>query len=140
MKRDDFQKLAKLRLKEAQALLKGGHAPGAYYLAGLAVECAIKASIAAKTARFEFHDLKLAQASHVHKLDELIVAAKLRTDVDNELETNREFFARWQIVTKWRVESRYEHSITTVDAREMIDAVANKKAGVLRWLTDRWHK
>ena len=39
MNRADLKQLAQLRLREAKALLDGGHAPGAYYLAGYAVEC-----------------------------------------------------------------------------------------------------
>jgi hypothetical protein len=46
--RSDFQALADVRIEEAQALL--GLAPprpdGAYYLAGYAVECALKAALA----------------------------------------------------------------------------------------------
>ena len=43
--RADFQQLADLRLKEAKALLDVGMWDGAYYLAGYAVEVALKARI-----------------------------------------------------------------------------------------------
>ncbi len=42
MDRKDLQDLSKVRLKEATALLKAGLFGGAYYLAGYAVECALK--------------------------------------------------------------------------------------------------
>jgi len=52
--RKDFQRLAELRAKEAATLAKTGNQQGAYYLAGFAVECALKACIAKKTRRHDF--------------------------------------------------------------------------------------
>jgi HEPN domain-containing protein len=49
MNRTDFQEIAELRLKESKALLATGFAEGAYYLAGYAVECALKSCIAKST-------------------------------------------------------------------------------------------
>ncbi|MGC2744663.1 MAG: hypothetical protein WA672_15920 [Candidatus Angelobacter sp.] len=44
--RVDLQELAHLRLAEARLLLDGKSFAGAYYLTGLALECALKACIA----------------------------------------------------------------------------------------------
>ena len=49
--RKELQELSKIRLKEASALLELGLSDGAYYLAGFAVECALKACIAKATQR-----------------------------------------------------------------------------------------
>jgi HEPN domain-containing protein len=49
MTRKDLQKLAAIRLKEAKLLLAANAPDGAYYLAGYAVECALKACIAKAT-------------------------------------------------------------------------------------------
>ena len=46
MNRADFQRLADVRIDEAGVLLAAGRWSGAYYLAGYAVECALKACIA----------------------------------------------------------------------------------------------
>jgi HEPN domain-containing protein len=54
--RRDLQELSKVRLKEAKALLDLGLYDGAYYLAGYAVECALKAGIAKETRRHQFPD------------------------------------------------------------------------------------
>jgi HEPN domain-containing protein len=56
--RRDFQQLSRIRAREAEALLKLGLSDGAYYLAGYAVECALKACIAKGTRRYEFPDKK----------------------------------------------------------------------------------
>ena len=52
--RSDFRILSETRLEEARLLLKGRRHLGAYYLAGYAVECALKACIAKQRKRFEF--------------------------------------------------------------------------------------
>jgi HEPN domain len=62
--RKDFQELAKVRLKEANALFRLGLYDGAYYLAGYAVECALKACIAKGTRRYEFPDKKRVEDSY----------------------------------------------------------------------------
>jgi HEPN domain-containing protein len=51
MNRADLQQLAELRITEAKVLLDNGFYAGAYYLAGYAVECALKACIAKLTNR-----------------------------------------------------------------------------------------
>jgi len=75
--RGDFQGLSRARLKEARALLRLGLSDGAYYLAGYAVECALKACIAKGTRRFEFPDKKKVDSSHSHNLRELVKIAGL---------------------------------------------------------------
>lgn len=66
-----------MRLKEANALLAAGFPDGAYYLAGYAVECALKACIAKATQRYDFPDKDSANASYTHNLEKLITVAKL---------------------------------------------------------------
>src|ERR1035438_10042229 len=70
MDRKDLQELSKVRLKESAALLKAGLFDGAYYLAGYAVECALKACIAKETRRFEFPDKKRVDSSYSHRSEE----------------------------------------------------------------------
>jgi hypothetical protein len=47
--RADFQQLSESRLEEAATLLANGHAAGAYYLAGYAVECGVAQSMEQKS-------------------------------------------------------------------------------------------
>jgi hypothetical protein len=61
--RKDFQLLSDKRLAEAQSLFRARHYEGSYHLAGLAVECAVKACIAKQTRRFEFPDKHRANKS-----------------------------------------------------------------------------
>jgi HEPN domain-containing protein len=64
VKRKDLQALANARLRDAEILLKNRRFDGAYYLAGYAVECAIKACVAKKTQRYDFPDKDLAIQVH----------------------------------------------------------------------------
>jgi hypothetical protein len=63
MNRTDFQQLAELRLREAEALLAAGLPDGAYHLAGYSVECALKACIAKRTQLHDFPEKKLVNDS-----------------------------------------------------------------------------
>jgi HEPN domain-containing protein len=130
--RKDLQKLATVRLREAKILL-GANAPdGAYYLAGYAVECALKACIAKATERHDFPDKRRANRSHTHDLRELILVADLEAAHD-EAVRQYEFSRRWDIVIQWNEESRYRGS-SLYDATALIEAIENRKYGILQWL------
>src|SRR5450755_5096604 len=78
MDRKDLRALSRVRLSEARALLKAGLPDGAYYLAGYAAECALKACIAKETRRYEFPEKKRVSASHTHDLADLVKVAELQ--------------------------------------------------------------
>jgi HEPN domain-containing protein len=80
MTRLEFQRLTRLRLRDARVLLTAGNNEGAYYLIGLGVECALKAAIARKTNRHEFPPKPtIVSGMYVHDLNKLLVAAGLET-------------------------------------------------------------
>jgi len=85
--RKDLQALSRIRAKEAKALLDAGLHDGAFYLAGYAVECALKACIAKKTSRHEFPDKDRVNKSYTHKLDELIKLAELEESHKAEMKS-----------------------------------------------------
>jgi hypothetical protein len=66
MTRTEFQELAEVRLKEAETLLAAGLWDGAYYLAGYAVECAVKACIAKGIGAEVFPDKEFANKCFTH--------------------------------------------------------------------------
>lgn len=137
MKRKDFQELAALRLKEAKLLLQANCPEGAYYLAGYAAECALKACIARRTERFEFPDKKRVDRSWTHSLSELIQAAELDKNLGQARKHRPELDANWTIVTEWRPECRYQKR-TLPQAEALIKALEGRKNGVLRWLKHHW--
>ena len=72
MNRSDLRELARERVREARQLLRARAPNGAYYLAGYAVECALKACIAKKTQRYEFPSRDTVNESHTHDLNRLL--------------------------------------------------------------------
>jgi HEPN domain-containing protein len=145
MNRIDFQRLAELRLKEAKALLAADFPDGAYYLAGYAVECALKACIAKRTREHDFPEKKLVIDSHTHDIGNLLRLAELSDLLKNEVASNIELKLDWETVREWSEQSRYElydspigHMISLASAQSLIDAVESKKGGVLRWIRQSW--
>lgn len=143
MNRVDFQRLADLRLKEARALLDAGFPEGAYYLAGYAVECALKACIAKRTREHDFPEKKLVIDSHTHDLGKLLDLAGLSDLLKNDVVSNIELKLDWETVRDWSEQSRYElfegdPMNGLVEAGFLIDAVESKKGGVLRWIRQSW--
>lgn len=143
MNRDDFQKLAEVRLKEARALLTAELPDGAYYLAGYAVECALKACIAKRTQQHDFPDKKLVDKSHTHDVERLMDAAGLSDLLKNDLAGNEELELDWETVREWSEQSRYDvfrgdPTGGLVTAQMLIDAVESKNGGVLRWIKQSW--
>ncbi len=143
MNRDDFQQLAELRLREARALLNAELPDGAYYLAGYAVECALKACIARRTQQHDFPDKKLVDKSHTHDVERLLDAAGLSDLLKNDLARNEEPELDWETVREWSEQSRYDlfkgdPTGGSVTAQMLIDAVESENGGVLRWIRQSW--
>ena len=72
MNRSELQKIAELRVGDAKVLLDAGRYEAAYYLAGYAIECALKACIAKQIKQFDFPDKKVVTDSYVHDLTKLL--------------------------------------------------------------------
>ena len=135
MDRFTFQTLASERLEDAVALLDAGRFACAYYIAGYAVECALKACIAKRTRQNEFPP-KDAPKYYVHDLAKLLDFTGLGPEVDHP-ETDPVFRANWAVVKDWSEQSRYQ-SRQPQQAREILDAVNDPQHGVLRWLKENW--
>ena len=132
MTRKDLQKLTSIRLREAELPLSANAQDGAYYLAGYAVECGLKACIAKSTGRHDFPNLKRAQDSYKHKAKDLYVVAGLKSALEEAMRQS-EFALRWETVIQWSEESRYSsHSLQ--EASDLIEAIENRKHGILQWL------
>lgn len=138
MNRDDLQRIARLRVKEARVLLENGYFSGAYYLLGYAVECALKACIAKQIKRYDFPDRKLINDSYSHELEKLLGVSGLKEKLQKEIRNNPNLEVNWAIVKDWSVESRYSTDISETTARDFYSAVTTRKNGVLSWLKKWW--
>src|SRR5579863_8456915 len=130
MMREEFQRLADLRVEEAAVLAANGKEQGAYYLAGLAVECALKACISKRTKQHQYPPRNTTQY-YEHKLDVLLELAELEDQLDKESKGNPAFKQNWGVVRDWKVDTRYEAA--GLRGSEMVVAVSSID-GVLQWL------
>lgn len=132
--RADFQQLADVRLKEAKALLDLGMWDGAYYLAGYAVEVALKACIIkAVMATDAFPERKFSENCWTHDLEKLIALAGLKSAWDAVIKADPVLWNYWEIVEEWSEQKRY-HRITEAEAKGLYDAVSDATHGVLQWI------
>ena len=139
MNRSDFQTLAEMRIKEALALLENQCYEGAYYLAGYAVECALKACIARNTNQYDFPpDRNTINRIYSHNLDWLVREAGLEDAHQERVQSNLIFAEYWKIVVRWSEASRYETSVTMPEAAELYLAITDLDDGVLTWLNQLW--
>jgi HEPN domain-containing protein len=137
MDRKDLQSLSRVRLSEARSLLKAGLPDGAYYLAGYAVECGLKACIAKETQRYEFPEKNRVNASHTHDLKELVRIAELQSELREAGNNDPLFLKYWDIVQLWSEKGRYvTHSQER--AQELIEAIGDRNHGVIKWLKHYW--
>lgn len=137
MNRVDFQKLAKLRVREAKLLLDNKFYEGAFYLAGYAVECALKACIAKQTKRFEFPPID-SKKFYTHKLGVLVDLAGLQSALEAEMTSVRAFRDNWAVVKDWKEDARYEAKISKTQAEDLYVAITADPNGVLSWLKKYW--
>jgi hypothetical protein len=134
--RNEFQRLAHLRADEAGILVRFHKVQGAYYLAGFAIECALKACIAKRTRRHQFpFGRDYVNKVYDHNLQELLKVADLQTTLENEIRMNQALEIHWGVVKDWNVESRYE--LTGRNGADMVKAVTAKD-GVLQWIKRYW--
>jgi hypothetical protein len=134
--RKDFQRLAQLRAAEAAFLARGNKKQGAYYLAGFAIECALKACIAKKTRKHDFPSRNYVQRVHSHDLNELLKLAGLEGHFDADTKTRPGLSANWGVVMGWNIDSRYECS--GLNGKDMATAVTSPTDGVLQWIKLYW--
>jgi HEPN domain-containing protein len=76
-KRTDLRAMAQAKLDDAVLLLQNGRFSNAYYLAGYAVELALKACIAAQFVADVIPDKSLVNAIYRHTLKDLVGTAGL---------------------------------------------------------------
>jgi hypothetical protein len=129
--RADFQKLMDLRMREAKWLLDQSDWDGAYYLAGYAVEFALKIRIISQMLKTDsFPEKKLAESYYKHDLTLLRKSAGLGDEMDQDAAVS----PQWDIVKDWSEQSRYVLGKTEREAKDLYEAI---EKGVLPWIKAR---
>lgn len=139
MNRVELRQLAEDRILDAGILLAAGRWSGAYYLAGYAVECGLKACVLAhiEATGAIFQDKKYAEKCWTHDLEVLKELANLTPAMAVDAAANPALSGNWGVTKDWRETSRYEQK-TQAQAQALFDAIANDPDGVLPWLRKRW--
>lgn len=119
-----MHQLAEDRILDAAALLAAGRWSGAYYLAGYAVECALKACVLAhvELTGIIFEDKKYGEKCWTHDLDVLATLARVDADLKTDCKGNIALNDNWTLAKSWSETSRYEQK-TQEQARKLYEAI-----------------
>jgi hypothetical protein len=132
------------RLRDADALMTGDRWAFAYYVAGYAVECALKACLLKRMVLtgWVFDDsAKRVDECRTHDVFALIRIAGMQGDLDRihaaGTPEGLAFQANWKVVKKWNVASRYNER-SEAEAKELIAAITDEPDGVMTWIRNYW--
>jgi HEPN domain-containing protein len=134
--RRELQRLACLRLKEAEALFTAGCYDACAYLCGYVVELGMKAVICARFGVNEYPEKRLHGALRTHELEDL----KLVAGLDQAFSSTIGRIACWSVASEWKPERRYqqEGSYDQAAALRMLSAISSYPDGVLACISSHW--
>ena len=127
-------------MRDAAALLKARRWSAAYYLAGYAVECGLKACVVAYVKRnvdVIFRDRRFSEKCWTHDFDELFKLAGLKARWDADVVANPALQNNWQVVENWTEAARYQRR-TRAEAERLYQAITDPANGVLPWIRNHW--
>jgi hypothetical protein len=133
----DLEKLAVIRLNDSILLLQANRCSSAYYLAGYAIELALKACISKLIQPNVIPDKAFVNAIYTHRLDNLLSAAGLLPEFNTDAKADAQFAAYWAIASKWTEESRYEFW-DPMSAATLLTAINEPRHGVFQWVKKHW--
>ena len=132
-----LEALAQEKLDDAAALTADGRWSNAYYLAGYAVELALKACIAKAFKDNTIPDKDLVNAIYRHDFRSLVGTAGLSADLRAKEQADAAFAANWGVVNLWSPNSRYKNA-TQQEAEELLRAIRDQDDGVFQWIRAFW--
>jgi hypothetical protein len=136
----EFQGLANERLADARALCAAQRWSGAYYLAGYAVECGLKACVLAYIQghmEVIFGSRKYVDDCWTHDLAKLVERAGLEDRLKLATAHDAGLLRNWQVVKDWTEISRYKTK-SEQDAKDLLAAIEDPGNGVLAWVRNFW--
>lgn len=138
LNREQLQKLAERYVVDAENLMMSQRWASAYYLAGYAIECALKARIAKEVRQHDFPDYRIVREFYTHDLKQLLKLGGLQDLLSQRASESAGFRENWfSNVVKWNESSRYWNPTQDM-AQNMFRAVSNSEEGVLPWLRRYW--
>jgi hypothetical protein len=135
-----WQQLAERWLVDAKHLLDAHSWAAAYYLAGYAVECGLKACIlvyVAGTPEIIYDDKRFSEKCWTHSALDLVKMDNLESTRAADVAANPTLDANWRVVKDWSEQSRYE-ATSESEARKLYNAITDNSNGVMPWIRARW--
>ena len=149
-KRIEFQELATLRLEEASILLAKNYPDGAFYLAGYAVECALKSAICRTLDIDDFFELNSAKAHSAKVKDDVL--QKFRTHdygtllalsgwyykLDTAITLDVILGDAWTIIRTLSWTEQYRYETTTRKGQVAVQGFIDSVNIFLQWIKTHW--
>jgi HEPN domain-containing protein len=130
--------LAQSRLEESRVLLENKLWTGAYYMTGLAVECALKSCLANEVKEHDFPDKQFVNSMYVHDLEGLFkLSGKLWAELQAAMKSDDKLSGNWNTVRDWDDGRRYE-VVKESEARALYEASTAAGSGIMEWIQGRW--
>jgi HEPN domain-containing protein len=133
----ELEVLAETRLQDAIRLLQTGRSSSAYYLAGYAVELALKACVAKAFQPNAIPDKAFVNEVYTHSLERLLGTAGLLPPFKADSKADPQLAAAWGIASKWTESSRYS-LWDSISAGSLITAIGDPQHGVFQWVKKHW--
>jgi HEPN domain-containing protein len=133
----ELEALAQEKLDDAAALVANSRWSNGYYLAGYAVELALKACIAKAFKAVTIPDKDFVNATYSHNFRNLAGTAGLSADLRSREQADAGFAANWGVVTSWSPDARYARA-TQQQAEELLQAISDEDNGVFPWIRAFW--
>jgi hypothetical protein len=135
----DLQLLAQERISDAAVLIGGGRWSFAHYVAGYAVECALKSCFLARMIHtgWVFQEKVKINDCLTQDFGDLGCLSGLTCELNAQLASNPAFVANWGTTIQWKVTDRYVNK-TEAEARELYAAITDDPDGVLKWIMNYW--
>jgi hypothetical protein len=138
LNRDKLRQLCDSRLEEAQVLLERKLWTGAYYLTGLAIECALKSSLASAVQEHDFPDKEFVNQMYVHKIEKLFkLNGALWAQLQADMKADAKLAVNWSTVKDWDDSKRYD-IVEELAAKGLHDATTEADSGIVEWIRRRW--
>jgi HEPN domain-containing protein len=138
LNRDTLRTLAGSRLEEARVLLENRLWTGAYYMTGLAVECALKSCLASAVKEHDFPDKRFVNDMYDHNLEKLFkLNGALWVGLQADMKTDSKLNVNWSTVKDWDDSKRYD-IVEELEARALYEASTEAGSGVMEWIRGRW--
>jgi hypothetical protein len=138
LNRDTLRTLAASRLEEARVLLENKLWTGAYYMTGLAIECALKSCLASAVKEHDFPDKRFVNDMYDHNLEKLFkLNAALWVALQADMKTDGKLNVNWSTVKDWDDGKRYD-IVEELEARALYEATTESGSGLMEWIRGRW--